>query len=145
MCDAAEEEVAAGELGAVVTDARVERFDTVGEVAGVGGLTWIRISGDHGTASELGFCLLVLEALHLRAPCGQFRFHLRGDVGLVCLRGFGEVEEGDGGLGEEGLEEVGAGGRAVHVLDHHAGGFERPGFFDGQRERERAGELVVVG
>jgi hypothetical protein len=37
---AAEEEVAAGELGAVVTDARVERFEADGEVAGVGGLAW---------------------------------------------------------------------------------------------------------
>ena len=105
---------------------------------------------------ELGFGLLVLEALHLGAPCGVFRFHLRRDVGLIGsvgvigligflgLRGVGELEQGDRGLGEEGLEEVGAGGFAVHVFDHHAGGFERPGFFDGEREGERARELVVV-
>jgi hypothetical protein len=40
---------------------------------------------------------------------------------------------------------VAAGALAVHVLDHHARGLERPRFFDRQGERERARELVVVG
>jgi hypothetical protein len=40
---------------------------------------------------------------------------------------------------------VAAGVLAVHVLDHHARGLERPGFFEGQRERQRARELVVIG
>ena len=114
FCDAAKEQVAAGELGAVVTDACVECSDAGGEVVGIGGFAGIGSGGDRGAASELGFGLQVLEALHLRAPCGQFRFHLSGDIGLIGLvdvlgfvgfvgslglRGIAELEQGDGGFG----------------------------------------------
>ena len=51
--------------------------------------------------------VLVLEAVHLRAPRGVFGFHLGGDVEgrggvrLLRLRGGGESEQWDGGFGEE--------------------------------------------
>ncbi len=60
-------------------------------------------------------------------------------------RWIGEIEQGDGGFGQERFEEVGAGVFAVHVFDHHARGFEGPCFFDGEREGESAREVVVVG
>ena len=87
--DAAEEEIAAGELGAVVTDTGVEGFDGFAaswEVVGVGGFAWGG-GGDHcGAGLELGFGLLVLEVLELRAPCGLLGFHFGGDVGFRWIR-----------------------------------------------------------
>ena len=65
--------------------------------------------------------------------------------GFLGLRGPGELEKQDGALRDQRLQEMAAGALAVHVLDHHARGFERPCLFEGQRERERAREVVVVG
>jgi hypothetical protein len=68
-----------------------------------------------------------------------------GLCGEIVFGWWDELEQGDGAFGEERFEPMAAGGLAVHVLDHHAGGFERPCLFDRQREGERARELVVGG
>ncbi len=85
--------------------------------------------------------ILILLEIALRIGVG-LSLELRGDIAFSWID---ELEEGDGALGEEWLEEVAAGALAVHVLDHHARGLERPRFFDWQREGERARELFVVG
>ena len=70
---------------------------------GLGG----EVRRDLGAGLELGFGVLVLEAVHLRAPRGVFGFHLGGDVGgrggvrSLRLRGGCESEQWDGGFGEE--------------------------------------------
>ena len=67
----------------------LERLQAHGQVVDIGRLTRMGLGGDGGAALELGFYLQMLEALHLRAPCRVFGFHLRGDVGF---RGIDELK-----------------------------------------------------
>ena len=52
--DAAEEQIAAGKLSAVVTDACVEGLEACGEVAWIGGVAGVRIGLYGGAASVCG-------------------------------------------------------------------------------------------